>query len=125
MMVYVDENDVFDDISDKLLIAELKRRKIGLSENTVDMDLARFAYEELRGGRVASAMAEGIEGAPSQGWRCYLPKPSQQTHWADPRESFRTLWESINGLGAWDANPWVVAVSFRTVRENIDSIKGA
>jgi hypothetical protein len=57
MMVYVDENDVFDDISDKLLIAELKRRKIGLSENTVDMDLARFAYEELRGGRVASAMA--------------------------------------------------------------------
>jgi hypothetical protein len=30
-------------------------------------------------------------------------------------ESYRTLWESINGGGSWDANPYVWAVSFRKV----------
>lgn len=29
-----------------------------------------------------------------------------------PRAAFRALWESIHGAGAWDQNPWVVAISF-------------
>ncbi len=36
--------------------------------------------------------------------------------------SYQALWNAINGPGAWDANPWVVAVTFRVVRENIDRL---
>ena len=35
---------------------------------------------------------------------------------------FAELWDSINGAGAWDANPWVVAVSFTVEKANIDAL---
>lgn len=35
---------------------------------------------------------------------------------------FRRLWNSINGADAWDANPWVAAVSFSVHRANIDAL---
>lgn len=38
---------------------------------------------------------------------------------------FSVLWDSIHGPGAWDANPWVVAIGFSVVRANIDSLPPA
>lgn len=35
-------------------------------------------------------------------------------------EAFADLWHHIHGVGAWAANPWVVAVSFRPELRNID-----
>jgi hypothetical protein len=34
---------------------------------------------------------------------------------------FAGIWTHINGAGAWDSNPWVVAVTFCVVRANIDA----
>jgi hypothetical protein len=40
-------------------------------------------------------------------------------------DAYRTLWNSLHGPGAWDANPWVVALTFTVQRGNIDKIGDA
>lgn len=65
------------------------------------------------------AVAEGCE-CDSDGWRDYLFPSTQCCGTA--RESYRTLWNSLHGPDAWDANPWVVAVSFSVQRGNIDQL---
>ncbi|MDV2986143.1 UNVERIFIED_CONTAM: hypothetical protein Q9R58_17650 [Methylobacteriaceae bacterium AG10] len=37
-----------------------------------------------------------------------------------PQRWFASLWNDINGADAWDANPWVVAITFQPFETNID-----
>ena len=39
-------------------------------------------------------------------------------------DAYAALWNSLHGPGAWDANPWVVAVTFDVVRQNIGQLPG-
>lgn len=68
------------------------------------------------------AIAEGLTHKPGviepDWWM--LPEPLHQGTWLSPVAAYRFLWDSINGPGAWDANPWVVAVSFDVREGNID-----
>ena len=41
--------------------------------------------------------------------------------WDCARDWYADLWNSLHGPDAWDANPWVVAVSFDVIRGNIDA----
>lgn len=38
-----------------------------------------------------------------------------------PAASYRSLWDRINGPGSWDANPWIVALTFTVEKRNIDA----
>lgn len=82
------------------------------------------------------AIAEGIywykdadKPYRDSGWQCY-PEPKAGEIGAttnDAVHSFETLWNFINqarGFG-WDANPWVVAVTFETHKCNIDQMEVA
>ncbi len=59
----------------------------------------------------ADAMSEGIV-ATQDGFG--LPDGAFY-HAADPRMSYASLFESINGPGSWEANPWVFVISFRRI----------
>lgn len=37
------------------------------------------------------------------------------------RRAFNLIWNSLHGPEAWDANPWVVALTFTVERRNIDA----
>lgn len=38
-------------------------------------------------------------------------------------EAYAALWDHINGTGAWETNPWIVAYSFSVNRCNIDQME--
>lgn len=42
-----------------------------------------------------------------------------------PVERYARLWDTINGPGAWDRNPWVAAYTFRPYLTNIDAMEAA
>ncbi|SPL63611.1 hypothetical protein [Ochrobactrum soli] len=46
-------------------------------------------------------------------------------HIGPARQIFRSLWDDINGPGAWDKNPWVVAYTFNVINRNIDLVEVA
>ncbi|WP_188262654.1 hypothetical protein [Azospirillum tabaci] len=69
--------------------------------------------ERLQDISEADAIAEGC---PAQ--------TDEELAGMEARGWFRDLWGSINGPGAWDANPWVVAPSFAVHRKNIDLLNG-
>ncbi len=79
------------------------------------------------------ARAEGIEpysgvDADCHGYRDYASKEQHPRYWFPEKDSFRTLWDSINagrndGAYAWASNPWVTATTFSVQKINIDEVK--
>jgi len=67
----------------------------------ITLEVVSVRVERLNDCSREDAIAEGIDIDPE------LP--------ADPRDTYRSLWESINGPGSWDANPWVWVVGFKAL----------
>lgn len=81
------------------------------SASRITLEITDVRIERLQDITSADAIAEGIETAGEE-WRHYLdPKGDCLT----PRNSYRTLWMSINGPGSWADNPWVWCLTFRRV----------
>ena len=90
--------------------------------------------ERLQDISEADAQAEGVERVYYQGaqaWKSYktYPDGSRHPHSSAPNRlasiSYGELWNSINGAGAWEQNPWVVALTFTVEQRNIDAGKAS
>ncbi|TCU34042.1 hypothetical protein [Rhizobium azibense] len=70
----------------------------------------------------ADAIAEGVE-RDRDGWKQYgTVTLDPSAVWATAKDAYHDLWDSINGVGAWDDNPWVATYKFSVIKENIDRI---
>lgn len=90
--------------------------------------------ERLNAITEADAIAEGIEPvldyrSPGQThWKDYetyedgTPHAHAVVPFVSPVHSYRSLWDEINGRGAWATNPWVVAYSFAVHLAHIDEV---
>ena len=68
--------------------------------------------ERLQDISALDAMAEGLTWTAPGMWSVDRTLPIIGVN---PRTVYAELWEHINGPDAWDANPWVWAVSFEVV----------
>lgn len=73
--------------------------------------------EAVRVERIIEITAEDCiaEGIYQQGGQWIIDGSVTGLGWMQPEGAYRELWESINGLGSWDANPWVWVIQFRRI----------
>lgn len=76
----------------------------------IDLRVTAVRVERLQGIREEDAIKEGIRRhrEPSFDYNEWV--------WADPRDTFAALWNSIYGPDAWAENPWVAAISFERIK---------
>lgn len=63
---------------------------------------------------VVSVRVERLQDISEQDAKAEGAEPAECCH--AHYHGFRKLWESINGAGSWEANPWVWVVEFRRVQ---------
>jgi len=69
----------------------------------ITLEITDIRVERLNDISESDAIAEGIIGVCEDGL------------WNDPCDKYADLWESINGSGSWDLNPWVWVVEFKKI----------
>lgn len=79
----------------------------------ITLEVTGVKVERLQVCSEADAIAEGCKG-----YNC----PPDHNDDLSPLEEYRDLWDQINGPGAWEANPWVAAYTFRPILGSIDQM---
>lgn len=77
------------------------------------LEITEVRVQRLQEINADEAMAEGIVRLPDGGYASGAD--GRHYHASSAWYSYAALWESINGAGSWEANPWVWAVSFRRI----------
>ena len=93
------------------------------SLSRITLEVTAVEVERLQSISEEDAKAEGMKEFP-----CLGPhRGASATFWSGgdgktddgaaftPRGAFERIWSKINGDASWDANPWVVAITFKRV----------
>ena len=70
----------------------------------ITLEITRVRIERLQAINEVDAIAEGAHWAA-------CGSPQEGSH----KAGYAQLWESINGPGSWDLNPWVWVIEFKRV----------
>lgn len=87
------------------------------SASRINLEITNIKVERLNDISEQDAKDEGIVGGlisrtGSAGWGSNEGMPDiYKSKW-----KFAELWESINGVGSWDENPWVWVIEFKRVK---------
>jgi hypothetical protein len=82
------------------------------------LDVTAVRAERLHDISREDAIAEGIESQIRPGYdRVYLNYLSGTFQYSSPTASYHSLWNKINGTGAWGKNPWVWVITFKKREE--------
>lgn len=79
----------------------------------ITLEITGVRVERLQEISEADALAEGIEYSERFNGYCIGMAEHFNSH--DPRQSYFSLWEAINGPGSVEVNPWVWVVEFKRV----------
>lgn len=83
----------------------------------ITLEITGVRVERLQDISEDDAKAEGIEPAAVPGsWRLYGRDTNGDMD-RSPRVSYRSVWESLHGPGAWAANPWVWVIEFKRLNQ--------
>ena len=77
------------------------------------LEVVSVRIERLQGISESDAVAEGIIQQKTTGW---FSVPGINGAGTTARAAYALLWNSINGAGAWDANPWIWVVEFKQIQ---------
>ena len=88
------------------------------------LEVTAVRVQRLQEISIEDARAEGVATEEWDDWRENVTSIAipEGSYIENERDLFRDLWDSLNakrGFG-WDDNPWVIAVSFRVHKMNVD-----
>jgi hypothetical protein len=87
------------------------------AHSRIKLEITNVRVERLQDISEEDAVAEGIESI--QGgthlWINYSIRRDESDWFRSPIDSYRSLWESINGVGSWDENPFVWKLKLKKV----------
>jgi hypothetical protein len=116
------ESDAKDPITGKHVFVPFKWRPsifMPRERSRITLKITEVRVERLKQISAYDCIAEGIEPIAPQP----VPGITLFRDYGDPkdaggraaRESYHSLWESINGAGSWETNPWVWVISFAKI----------
>lgn len=84
------------------------------------LEVTNVRVERLQDISEEDAIVEGITEYAYGYWHNYESsfcggRPKTSVDYKNPIESFKTLWQSINGKESWKANPWVWVYDFKKI----------
>lgn len=95
----------------------------------ITLEITNVCIERLNDISEDDAVSEGVAAVDVNGRTIYSGDFTSEMVWPEDyhdnaKSAFCDLWQSINGLGSWDQNPWVWVVKFKVHKVNVDDLMG-